>query len=155
MLSSPGPSHPNGLGNNRQQVGRNLLFSAGGIGQGTFYYHKLTAEQSAALQVRGPFVNRGLQDWYTINDKTLGHIKGGTIDFLFRHPNAIARAIGVRMRHEVGIDRIMWGGDFPHVESEWPNSKKVLAERFKGVPQEEQHKMVAGNAIEFFHLNGA
>ena len=92
LLSSPGPSHPHGLGNNRQQVGRNLLFSAGGIGQGTFYYHQLTAEQMAALQVRGPFVNRGLQDWYTIKDKELGHIKGGTIDFLFRHPNAIARA---------------------------------------------------------------
>jgi choline dehydrogenase-like flavoprotein len=92
LLSSPGPFHPRGLGNNRQQVGRNLLFSAGGIGQGTFYYHKLSAEQTAALQVRGPFVNRGLQDWYTIKDKDLGHIKGGTIDFLFRHPNAIARA---------------------------------------------------------------
>jgi len=61
----------------------------------------------------------------------------------------------VRLRHEVGIDRIMWGADFPHVESEWPNSRKVLADRFKGVPEKEQHKMVAGNAIEFFHLNGA
>ncbi len=58
------------------------------------------------------------------------------------------------MRHEVGMDRIMWGGDFPHVESEWPNSRKVLAERFAEVPDEEQHKMVAGNAIEFFRLNG-
>ena len=92
LLNSPGPFHPDGLGNNRQQLGRNLLFSAGGIGQGTFYYRKLTTEQTAALQVRGPFVNRGLQDWYTIKDKELGHIKGGTIDFLFRHPNAIARA---------------------------------------------------------------
>ena len=92
LLSSPGPAHPQGLGNNQQQVGRNLLFSAGGIGQGTFYYDKLTTEQVEALKVRGPFVNRGLQDWYTINDTELGHLKGGTIDFLFRHPNAIARA---------------------------------------------------------------
>ncbi len=92
LLSSPGPAHPHGLGNNRQQVGRNLLFSAGGIGQGTFYYNNLKDEQAEALKVRGPFVNRGLQDWYTINDKGLGHIKGGTIDFLFRHPNAITRA---------------------------------------------------------------
>ncbi len=63
--------------------------------------------------------------------------------------------IGVRLRHEVGLDRILWGADFPHVESEWPNSRKVLAERFEGVPEEEQNKMVAGNAIEFFRLNGA
>ncbi len=63
--------------------------------------------------------------------------------------------VGVRLRHDVGVDRILWGADFPHVESEWPNSRKVLAERFANVPEEEQHKMVVGNAIEFFRLNGA
>ncbi len=62
--------------------------------------------------------------------------------------------IGVCMRYEVGADRMLLGADLPHVESEWPNSRKVLAERFAGVPEEEQHKMVAGNAIEFFRLNG-
>lgn len=92
LLNSPGPAHPNGLGNNHQQVGRNLLFSAGGIGQGTIDYKNLSTQQAEALKVRGPFVNRGLQDWYTIKDSELGHIKGGTIDFLFRHPNGIARA---------------------------------------------------------------
>lgn len=92
LLNSPGPAHPNGLGNNHQQVGRNLLFSAGGIGQGTIDYKNLSTQQAEALKVRGPFVNRGLQDWYTIKDTELGHIKGGTIDFLFRHPNGIARA---------------------------------------------------------------
>ncbi len=59
------------------------------------------------------------------------------------------------MRHEVGVDRILLGADLPHVESEWPNSWRVLAERFAVVPEEEHHKMVAGNAIEFFLLNGA
>ncbi len=64
--------------------------------------------------------------------------------------------IGVRLRHEVGMDRIMWAGDFPHVESDWPNSRAVLAKRFANVPEEEQYKIVAGNAIEFFHLgNGS
>ncbi len=92
LLASPGPRHPHGLGNNHRQVGRNLLFSAGGSGQGTFLYAQLSADQAEALQQRGPFVNRGLQDWYAINDKKLGHIKGGTIDFLFKHPNAISRA---------------------------------------------------------------
>ena len=92
LLNSPGPAHPNGLGNNHQQVGRNLLFSAGGIGQGTIDYKNLSTQQAEALKIRGPFVNRGLQDWYTIKDTELGHIKGGTIDFLFRHPNGIARA---------------------------------------------------------------
>jgi hypothetical protein len=32
----------------------------------------------------------------------------------------------------------------------------VLADRFAaaGVPEQDQYKLVAGNAIEFFHLNG-
>ncbi|MDH3947816.1 MAG: GMC family oxidoreductase [Gammaproteobacteria bacterium] len=106
LLSSPGPYHPHGLGNNHQQVGRNLLFSAGGIGQGTFNYDNLTAQQVEALKVRGPFVNRGLQDWYTIHDTKLGHVKGGTIDFLFRHPNAIARANGQKWDDN---GKLVWG----------------------------------------------
>jgi choline dehydrogenase-like flavoprotein len=106
LLSSPGPFHPHGLGNNHQQVGRNLLFSAGGIGQGTFYYDDLTQQQVEALKVRGPFVNRGLQDWYTIDDSKLGHIKGGTIDFLFRHPNAITRANSQKWDNN---DKLIWG----------------------------------------------
>ena len=64
--------------------------------------------------------------------------------------------IGVRLlRYEVGVDRVMWGGDFPHAESEWPNSLAVLDKVFAGVPEEEKHRMVAGNAIDFFHLEAA
>jgi predicted TIM-barrel fold metal-dependent hydrolase len=61
--------------------------------------------------------------------------------------------IGIKMRHEVGVDRIIWGGDFPHVESEWPNSGKHLEKQFEGVPKNEQDKMVAGNIIKFLHLS--
>ncbi len=92
LLASTGPEHPDGLGNNHGQLGRNLIFSAGGIGQGTLPYAQFTKQQAAALKQRGPFVNRGLQDWYFIDDRRFGRHKGGTIDFLFRHPNGIARA---------------------------------------------------------------
>ena len=60
--------------------------------------------------------------------------------------------IGVKLRHEIGVDRIIWGGDFPHVESAWPNSGALLDRLFKGVPADEQAKMVAGNAAKFIHL---
>ena len=60
--------------------------------------------------------------------------------------------IGVKMRHEVGVDNIIWGGDFPHVESEWPNSHKLLDSQLKEVPEDERHKMVAGNAARFLRL---
>ena len=60
--------------------------------------------------------------------------------------------VGVRLRHEVGVDRIMWSTDFPHIESDWPNSMRIIQEMFADVPADETHKMVAGNVIEFFHL---
>ncbi len=106
LLASPGPRHPRGLGNNHGQVGRNLLFSAGGSGQGHFPYAALAPDQAAALRERGPFVNRGLQEWYVIDDPRLGRLKGGTIDFLFRHPNPIPRADPLKWDDS---GRLVWG----------------------------------------------
>ncbi len=92
LLLSPGPKHPVGLANNSGQVGKNLLFSAGGSGTGEIHYDDLDSVNASKLKTRGPFVNRALQDWYFIDDEDLGYVKGGTIEFLFRHPNPIGRA---------------------------------------------------------------
>ena len=61
--------------------------------------------------------------------------------------------VGMRLRHEVGVDRIMWSNDFPHEVSQWPHSLEALEAQTIGVPEDEMWKMVAGNAIEFFHLD--
>ncbi len=93
LLASVGEKHPHGLANNHQQVGKNLLFSAGGSGGGNMVYAKLSSRAADALKTRGPFVNRGLQDWYFIDDKKMGgRLKGGIIDFLLRHPNPVAKS---------------------------------------------------------------
>lgn len=61
---------------------------------------------------------------------------------------------GIRVRHEIGVDHILWGGDFPHVESDWPHSQELLKEHFEdqGVPDDERYRILAGNAIDFFNL---
>jgi choline dehydrogenase-like flavoprotein len=105
LLLSRGQRHPNGLANNSAQVGKNLLFAATGGGTGTFLYADFDAEKAAALKVRGPFVNRALQDWYDINNEQMGRMKGGTIEFLFRHPNPIGQA----NRQKWKSDRLLWG----------------------------------------------
>jgi choline dehydrogenase-like flavoprotein len=107
LLSSTGPKHANGLANNSGQVGRNLLFSAGGSGSGDFIYAGMDDKQVAALKLRGPFVNRALQDWYVIDDKAFGgRAKGGTVDFLLRHPNPIGKAMSVKWDDD---ERLLWG----------------------------------------------
>ncbi len=107
LLSSTGPKHPNGLGNNHGQVGKNLLFSAGGAGSGDLVYADMQPSLAQALKTRGPFVNRGLQDWYFINDKAFGaRSKGGTVDFLLRHPNPISKAMNLKWDDN---NRLVWG----------------------------------------------
>jgi len=110
LLLSQGPRHPHGLANNHAQVGKNLLFAAGGAGTGTFSYAKLDPGKSAALKVRGPFVNRALQDWYFIDNDEMGRMKGGTVEFLFRHPNPIGQA----NRQKWESDRLLWGLPLKH-----------------------------------------
>lgn len=107
LLASPGPKHPQGLGNNHQQLGKNLLFSAGGSGTGEFHYSTMDKLTASAMKTRGPFVNRGLQDWYFFEDKSFnGKAKGGVIDFLLRHPNPISKAMSVRWNDD---DNLNWG----------------------------------------------
>lgn len=61
--------------------------------------------------------------------------------------------VGVReMYREVGGDRIMWATDFPHGESDWPYSRQIIEESFAGIPDEARDKVIAGNAVDFFHL---
>jgi choline dehydrogenase-like flavoprotein len=94
LLMSTGPRYPNGLANGSGQVGRNLIFSAGGSGRGDIFYEGLEPDLVQSLKVRGLFVNRALQDWYFYSDPESGERrKGGTIEFLFRHANAISRAL--------------------------------------------------------------
>ncbi|VAW69268.1 Glucose-methanol-choline (GMC) oxidoreductase:NAD binding site [hydrothermal vent metagenome] len=107
LLASTGQKHPNGLGNNYSQLGKNLLFSAGGSGTGEFHYSKMERLAATEMKTRGPFVNRGLQDWYFFEDKAFGgKAKGGVIDFLLRHPNPISKAMSVRWNDN---DNLNWG----------------------------------------------
>jgi choline dehydrogenase-like flavoprotein len=106
LLMSPGPKHPDGLANNSGQVGKNLIFSAGGSGSGDLNYENFSLDEIEQLKLRGLFVNRSIQDWYIIRDKESGeNQKGGIIDFLFRHANAITRANSQKW----GEDGLIWG----------------------------------------------
>jgi hypothetical protein len=63
--------------------------------------------------------------------------------------------VGVQRRHEIGVDRIMWGSDFAHAQGNWPESIEIIDEIMEGVPAGDRYQMVAGNAVDFFHLNAA
>jgi predicted TIM-barrel fold metal-dependent hydrolase len=49
-------------------------------------------------------------------------------------------------RHEIGLDRIMWGSDLPHSEGTYPYTMEALRAVFADVPLEETKQMLSGNA---------
>lgn len=59
-------------------------------------------------------------------------------------------AVGVRNRDIPGVDRLMWGNDYPHDEGTFPHSQEVIARIFKDVPEDEKRKLVGGNAAEVY-----
>ncbi len=63
--------------------------------------------------------------------------------------------IGMRLRHDIGVDHLLWGSDFPHEVSRWPNSMEVMDEQFAtaGVTAGEKQKMMVDNAVKFLHLD--
>ena len=59
---------------------------------------------------------------------------------------------GLTNRYEVGVDRITWECDYPHSDSNWPNSRKRAVEVFADVPDDEVARMVEWNARELLHF---
>jgi len=74
------------------------------------------------------------------------------------HENCLAGAsfvhkVEVQMRHEIGVDTILFGRDYPHPESTWPNTPDWLRDAFTGVPENELRAMLGENGIRFFDLD--
>ncbi len=53
-------------------------------------------------------------------------------------------------RQEIGVDRIMWGSDYPHVEGSHPYTREHLRLTFAGVPEDEIQRMVGLNAAALY-----
>ncbi|GAB3004974.1 amidohydrolase family protein [Mycobacterium bourgelatii] len=59
---------------------------------------------------------------------------------------------GVNSREAIGIDRILVEVDYPHSDSNWPNSRKRIAENLIEVDDDDVHRIVELNARELLHF---
>lgn len=60
--------------------------------------------------------------------------------------------MGVITRYQIGVDNLIWGNDYPHHDSIWPNSQAVLARIFDGVPDDEKEKMARTNVCKLYGI---
>ena len=61
--------------------------------------------------------------------------------------------LGIRDRHIIGVDNLLWGSDYPHVEGTFPYSREVLEEILADCTEEEKAKIVGRNAQRIYGLN--
>jgi predicted TIM-barrel fold metal-dependent hydrolase len=57
------------------------------------------------------------------------------------------------MRHEIGVENMMWGSDYPHPEGSWPITRQQQLTALHGIPEDELEAILGGNAVEFYGLD--
>src|SRR5438094_144494 len=69
----------------------------------------------------------------------------GHATFIEDHP-------GVKLRHEAGLENILWSSDYPHSDTTWPRSREAVAEQFADVPPRERDLIVWRNAARLYGI---
>ena len=60
---------------------------------------------------------------------------------------------GIRERSTIGVDGLMWGSDYPHLESTFPRSREFLDKILVDVPEDEQRKIAGENAARVYEFD--
>ncbi|HUN56501.1 MAG TPA: amidohydrolase family protein [Candidatus Binataceae bacterium] len=93
-------------------------------------FEKFGALSTTPLEMKpSEYIRRNL--WATFQDDPIGPM-------LFRY---------------FGEDNFMWASDFPHTDSTWPNSLKVIDQDFEGVPPEVTQKIICDNAAKLYKID--
>ena len=59
------------------------------------------------------------------------------------------------LRHEVGLETMLWGSDYPHPEGTWRRTDLALRKTFAGIPEADVRAILGGNAVRIFGLDEA
>ena len=60
----------------------------------------------------------------------------------------------IKHRHEVGIDRMMWGADYPHHEGTSPYTREALRMNFSALPEQEVRQITSLTAMDVYGFDG-
>jgi predicted TIM-barrel fold metal-dependent hydrolase len=62
-------------------------------------------------------------------------------------------AADVAARDQIGLDRFMWGSDYPHDEGTYPFTREHLRQVFPGAQPAEMRRILAGNAAKLYDFD--
>ncbi len=83
--------------------------------------------------------------------------KEGALPSDFFHSNIFLGfqedALGIRDRHIIGVDQLLWGGDYPHQESTFPRSRQIIEEILVDCTDDEKSKIAGANSARVYGFN--
>jgi hypothetical protein len=59
------------------------------------------------------------------------------------------------MRYDIGVENMMFGSDYPHVEGTWPRTYDWVRATLGGIPEPEQRAILGGNAARLYDFDVA
>lgn len=57
------------------------------------------------------------------------------------------------MCHEIGLETLMWGSDYPHLEGTWPRTRAAMRHTFAGLREHEVRTILGLNGARVFNLD--
>jgi predicted TIM-barrel fold metal-dependent hydrolase len=60
---------------------------------------------------------------------------------------------GASQIETIGVDRVLAEADYPHPDSQWPNTRKILEEQLAHLSPADRRKVLRTNAERLFHLD--
>ena len=83
--------------------------------------------------------------------------KGDMLPSDFFHRNVFLSfqedGLGIRLRDIIGVDNLLWAGDYPHPESTFPRSREIIEGILADCTEEEKAKIAGGNSVRVYHLD--
>ena len=65
----------------------------------------------------------------------------------------ITDPFAVDNRARIGVHRMLWSSDYPHITTDWPLSWKTINATFADVPPNEKHAILCGNSLRLFKFD--
>lgn len=55
--------------------------------------------------------------------------------------------------YDIGVDRILWGTDYPHPEGTWPHTFEKMSASLGGLPDDDIQAMLGINALDVYDVD--
>jgi predicted TIM-barrel fold metal-dependent hydrolase len=100
-----------------------------------------------------PYVKEQIDNNYSRLDPVSGFgLQRLPSEYIERHFHFgyMTDTFGLRNRGDVGVERILWSNDYPHLSADWPLSWRTIQASFSGVPRAERDLILFGNARRLY-----